>query len=76
MTGKSGQFHTKRCIEYGTNVVAGITPGKGGQMCLDCPILDTVQESIDLFDPTVSLIFVPPAYAKTALIESFESFVT
>jgi len=73
ITGKEGQFHARQCIAYGTNVVAGVTPGKGGQKMDDVPVFSTVKEAADRVDANCSLIFVPPPYAGDAIIEATDS---
>ncbi len=71
ITGSEGSFHARQCIEYGTNVVAGVTPGKGGQMFDDAvPVFNTVEEGRAATDADVSLIFVPPAFAADAVKEA------
>ena len=61
ITGSAGSCHSKQCLEYGTNIVAGVTPGKGGQMFEDTvPVLNTVQDAVDKEGANVSVIFVPP----------------
>ena len=72
ITGKNGQFHTEQMLDYGTNVIGGVTPGKGGQEILDRPIWDTVNEAADS-GANVSCIFVPPAFAADAIMESADS---
>ena len=72
-TGKEGTFHASQMIEYGTNVVAGITPGKGGQQHLGRPIYNTVKEAVDKQGANVSVIFVPPPFAADAIMESAEA---
>jgi len=69
-TGQEGSFHGKQMIEYGTNVVAGVTPGKGGQKHLNVPVFDTVKEAKVQTDANSSVIFVPPAFAADAVIEA------
>ena len=70
ITGKSGQFHTKQCIEYGSKFVGGVTPGKGGQSIFDIPVFDTVYEAKQKVDPDASMIFVPPPFAANSILEA------
>ena len=72
ITGKNGQFHSKQMLNYGTKLVGGVTPGKGGQETLDLPIWDTVSEAVDE-GANVSCVFVPPAFAADAIMESADS---
>ena len=75
ITGKGGQFHTRQCVEYGTNVVAGVTPGKGGQKMDDIPVFNTVKEAVDQTGANCSMIFVPPAFAADAIMEATDAGV-
>ncbi|MEC8738835.1 MAG: succinate--CoA ligase subunit alpha [Bacteroidota bacterium] len=72
-TGKEGTFHASQMIEYGTQVVGGVTPGKGGQMHLGLPIFNTVQEAVENTKANVSIIFVPPAFAADAIMEAADA---
>ena len=75
ITGSEGTFHSHQMIEYGTNIVAGVTPGKGGQTALETkvPVFDCVEDSIKETGANVSIIFVPPPFAADAIIEASES---
>ncbi len=70
ITGKEGSFHARQCIAYGTQVVAGVTPGKGGQMMDEVPVFNTVQDAVGKAEANTSLIFVPPAFAADAILEA------
>jgi len=75
ITGKEGQFHARQCIDYGTNVVAGVTPGKGGQKMDDVPVFNTVKEAVRQTGANCSMVFVPPAFAADAIMEATDAGV-
>ncbi len=72
-TGKEGSFHAEQMIAYGTPVVGGVTPGKGGQMHLERPVFNTVAEAVQQVGADTSIIFVPPAFAADAIMEAAEA---
>lgn len=69
-TGKEGTFHSQQMIDYGTNIVGGITPGKGGMTHLDKPVFNTMSEAVENVQPNVSVIFVPPLFGADAILEA------
>ncbi|MGW8323289.1 MAG: succinate--CoA ligase subunit alpha, partial [Thermodesulfobacteriota bacterium] len=73
ITGKEGSFHAKGCKDYGTKVVAGVTPGKGGQEQEGVPVFDSVQDAVDREGANTSLIFVPPPFAADAILEAADA---
>lgn len=70
ITGKSGRFHTEQCLEYGSKFVGGVTPGKGGETVVGLPVFDTVLEAKNATQCDASMIFVPPPFAKEAILEA------
>tara|TARA_B100000965_G_scaffold139274_1_gene115960 strand:- start:1545 stop:2423 length:879 start_codon:yes stop_codon:yes gene_type:complete len=72
-TGSEGTFHASQMIEYGTNIVGGVTPGKGGQKHLDKPVFNSVKEAVSVAKANTSIIFVPPAFAGDAIMEAAEA---
>ena len=73
ITGSEGSFHTERCIAYGTKVVAGVTPGKGGSEHLGVPVFNTIEEAMNETGANASLMFVPPAFAADGILEATEA---
>ena len=72
-TGSQGTFHCQQAIEYGTKMVGGVTPGKGGQNHLNLPVFDTLDEAIDLTSANASVIYVPPAFAADSILEAIDA---
>lgn len=75
-TGKEGSFHAEQCLAYGTKIVGGVTPGKGGEIHLDKPVFNTVKDAIATTGATVSMIFVPPAFVADAVMEAADAGIT
>ena len=73
ITGREGQFHARHCIDYGTKIVAGVTPGKAGQKMDDVPVFNTVRDAVADTAANCSLIFVPPAFAADAIMEAADA---
>lgn len=73
ITGREGQFHTRQCMEYGTQVVAGVTPGKAGQKMDDVPVFNTVKDAVSATGTNCSMIFVPPPFAADAIMEAVDA---
>src|SRR5688572_6569226 len=73
ITGNAGEFHSRNCMEYGTKVVAGVTPGKGGQTALGVPVFDTVREAVQKEGADAAMIFVPAAFTGDAILEAADA---
>jgi len=73
LTGRQGTFHTEQCLAYGTKVVAGVTPGRGGSEHIGLPVYNTVKEAKDATDATVSMIYVPAPFAADAILEAADA---
>ncbi len=73
LTGSQGTFHTEQAIEYGTNMVGGVTPGKGGQTAVGLPVFDTVHDAKEKTDANASVIYVPPPFAADAILEAIDA---
>jgi succinyl-CoA synthetase alpha subunit len=73
ITGREGEFHTRQMLEYGTKVVAGVTPGKGGQEVAGVPVFDTVKQAVRETGANVSCIFVPAPFAPDAILEAADA---
>ncbi len=73
ITGSAGSFHTKGCKEYGTKMVGGVTPGKGGQEVEGVPVFDTVMEAVSATGANASMIFVPPPFTADAILEAIDA---
>jgi succinyl-CoA synthetase alpha subunit len=73
ITGKAGEFHSKNCQEYGTKLVAGVTPGKGGETVLGVPVFDTVMEAVEQTGANATMIFVPAAFTADAILEALDA---
>ena len=73
ITGKAGGFHSKNCQEYGTKLVGGVTPGKGGQEVLGQPVFDTVAEAVEQTGADASMIFVPAPFTADAILEAVDA---
>ena len=73
ITGSSGGFHTRNCIEYGTKIVGGVTPGKGGQTAEGVPVFDTCMEAVEQTGADATMIFVPPPFAADSILEAIDA---
>ena len=75
LTGRQGSFHTQECLDYGTLIVAGVTPGRGGEEHLGLPVYDTVQQAVNATAATVSMVYVPAPFAADAILEAADAGV-
>jgi succinyl-CoA synthetase alpha subunit len=75
ITGREGEFHTRQMLEYGTNVVAGVTPGKGGGWVAGVPVFDTMQEAVNATEANASIVYVPARFAADAILEASDASV-
>lgn len=73
ITGRVGEFHTKGCLDYGTKMVGGVTPGKGGQTAVGLPVFDTVEEAVEQTGANATMIFVPPPFTADAILEAIDA---
>ncbi len=73
ITGSAGRFHTEKCLEYGTKMVGGVTPGKGGQTVLDLPVFDTVEQAVQETGANATMIFVPAPFTADAILEAVDA---
>ncbi len=73
ITGSAGRFHTRQCLDYGTQVVAGVTPGKGGSTVEGVPVFDTVEQAVAQTGANATMVFVPPAFAADAILEAVDA---
>jgi succinyl-CoA synthetase alpha subunit len=73
ITGKAGEFHSKNCLEYGTKMVGGVTPGKGGEQVLGLPVFDTVMEAVEQTGADATMIFVPAPFTADAILEAIDA---
>jgi len=73
ITGQEGTFHTRQMLDYGTNIVAGLTPGKGGQEAEGIPVLNRIKDAVDIYAANTSCIFVPPPFASDAILEAADA---
>ena len=73
MTGSTGKFHTEQMLQYGTKVVAGVTPGRGGESFNDVPVFDTMRDAIEQTGANASCVFVPPPFAADAILEAVDA---
>ena len=76
ITGKAGSFHAQKCLEYGTKLVAGVTPKKGGTSVGSIPVYDTVKEAVDKTGATASMVYVPAPFALAAIKEAVDAGIT